>query len=207
MSEQTEELSNLIDRARSGESEAIGELFELHRARLQRVISFRIDRRLLGRVDPTDIVQEAYLEAVTRLPEYFRQEKMPFFLWLRFITVQKLLIVHRHHLGVKARDAGREISLHGGPLPGASSVDLAAQLLGKLTSPSQAAMRAELRLQLEEALNAMEPIDREVLALRHFEQLSNIETASVLGINTTAASNRYMRAVKRLKTILDQGTA
>jgi RNA polymerase sigma-70 factor (ECF subfamily) len=203
MNEKIDDTGVLVGLARDGNREAIGDLLERFRARLQRVVGFRLDRRLLGRVDPTDIVQDAYLEAVTRLPDYFRDEKMPFFLWLRFLTVQRLLAVHRHHLGAKSRDASREISLYGGPLPGASSVDLAARLLGKLTSPSQAAVRAELKMQLEEALNSMEPIDREVLALRHFEQLNNVETASVLGINPTAASNRYVRAIKRLKEILD----
>ncbi|MEQ1830306.1 MAG: sigma-70 family RNA polymerase sigma factor [Pirellula sp.] len=203
MNQRIEEIEELLESARQGKSEAIGSLFERFRSRLLRVVRFRLDRRLLGRIDPNDVIQDAYLEAMTRLPEYFLNEKMPFFLWLRFLTLQKLLIVHRHHLGTKARDAGREISLWGRPLPGASSVDLAAQLLGRFTSPSQAAMKAEIRLCLEEAMNSMESIDREVLALRHLEQLNNVETASVLGIKPTTASNRYVRAIKRLKSILD----
>ena len=129
---------------------------------------------------------------------------MPFFLWLRFITVQKMIALHRHHLGVQARDAGREMSLQPAAFPGATSADLAVQILGKHTSPSQAAMRAEIKMQLEQALNEMEEIDREVLALRHFEQLSNVETAEVLGIGRSAASNRYVRAVDRLKGILER---
>ncbi len=199
-----DESEPLLEAARRGDQQAVGALLEMYRDRLLRVVAFRIDRRLAGRVDPADVLQEAYLEAVTRLPEFFSQQKMPFFLWLRFLTVQKLIAIHRHHAGVKARDVHREISLYSGPLPGASSVDLAARLLGKLTSPSQAATRAELRMRLEEALNALEPIDREVLALRHFEQLNNVETANVLEINPTAASNRYVRAIKRLKGILDR---
>ena len=142
-------------------------------------------------------------EATARFEEYMRDAKMPFFLWLRFLTLQKLCELHRRHLKVKARDASRELSLYNGPLPEATSAVLAAQLIGKLTTPSQAAVRAEMKLQLEDALNSMDAIDREVLALRHFEQLTNAEASRVLGINESAASNRYVRAAKRLKKIFD----
>ena len=121
------------------------------------------------------------------------------FLWLRFLTGQKLVQLHRRHLGVQARDAAREISLHRGPFPEATSAALAAQLVGRFSSPSEAAMRAEARLKLEQTLNQMDRIDREVLVLRHFEQLSNAETAQSLGIEEAAASKRYVRALKRLK--------
>jgi RNA polymerase sigma-70 factor (ECF subfamily) len=127
---------------------------------------------------------------------------MPLFLWLRWITGQKLLALHRRHLGSRARDVGLEVSLHHGALPQASSVSLAAMLLGRLTSPTRAAQRAELRLRLQDAINAMDPIDREIVTLRHFEELNNNETAQVLGISRTAASNRYVRALKRLKDTL-----
>ena len=118
------------------------------------------------------------------------------------MTGQKLTDLHRHHLGAKMRDAGLEVSLHRGALPQASSVSLAELLLGRLTSPTRAAQRAEMQLRLQEALNRMDPIDREVLVLRHFEELSNAETAQVLGLEKTAASNRYIRALKRLKEVL-----
>ena len=123
---------------------------------------------------------------------------MPFFLWLRGIAGNKLLELHRHHLGTPMRDAGREVSLYRGALPEASSAALAARLLGRLTRPSEAAIRAEAKLRLQEALNAMDPIDREVLALRHFEQLTNAEAAQVLGITEAAAGKRYIRALERL---------
>ena len=113
---------------------------------------------------------------------------MPPFLWLRFLTMQRLQTLHRLHLGVKSRDAGREVSLFNGPLPAADSRSLAAQLLGRLTTPSRAAIRAEIQIKIQEALNAMDPIDREILALRHFEELNNSETAAVLGIHKAAAS-------------------
>jgi RNA polymerase sigma-70 factor (ECF subfamily) len=124
------------------------------------------------------------------------------FLWLRLVTGERLLIIHRRHLGAQMRDAGQEVSLHRGPFPQATSASLAAQLLGRLTSPTQAAIRAEMQVRLQEALNSMDPLDREVLVLRHFEELSNNETAAVLGIRKSAASNRYVRALKRLKEIL-----
>lgn len=193
----------LFRRAAGGDAQALGELLVRDRNRLIRVVKFRMDPRVRGRLDASDVVQEAYAEASARFSEYSRDATMPFFLWLRFLTMQKLCELHRRHLGVKARDASRELSLFGGPLPLASSAVLAAQLIGKLTTPSQAAQRAETKLQLEKALNAMETIDREILALRHYEQLSNAESARILGINESAASNRYVRAVKRLRKALD----
>jgi RNA polymerase sigma-70 factor (ECF subfamily) len=166
------------------------------------MVALRLDRRLQGRIDASDIIQEAYLEASRRLADYLRQPPMPFFLWLRFLTGQKLVELHRHHLGAQARDAGREVSLYRGTLPETSSAALAAQLLGHQTRPSEAAIRAEMKVRLQEALNRMDALDREVLALRHFEQLSNAETARVLNLQESAASKRYMRALKKLKDIL-----
>jgi len=112
------------------------------------------------------------------------------------------MILHRHHLGAQMRAAGQEVSLYRGALPAATSVSLAALLLGRLTSPTQAAQRAEMKIRLQEALNSMDPIDREILTLRHFEELGNSETAEVLGIGKTAACNRYLRALKKLREIL-----
>ena len=166
------------------------------------MVALRLDRRLQGRVDPSDVIQEACLDAARRLPEYHQNPTMPFFLWLRLLAGQRLVDEHRRHLGAAARDAGREISLYRGALPETTSAALAAQLLGRLTTPSQAAMRAERKIRLQEALNSLDPIDREVLALRHFEQLSNGEAAAVLGLDKSAASKRYARALIRLKEIL-----
>src|SRR5262249_38758951 len=147
-------------------------------------------------------LQEVYLDLARRLPEYAANPAVSFFLWLRSLTGQKLIDVHRQHLGARMRDVNQEVSLYRGALPQASSVSLAAQLLGRLTSASQAAIRAETQIRVQEALNSMDPIDREVLTLRHFELLSNDETAHVLGLKKSAASNRYIRALKRLKDIL-----
>ena len=191
-----------LHRAAAGDERSLTELFTRYRSRLKRMVKLRLDPRVRGRVDPSDVVQEALLEICQKLQAYLQEQKIPFYLWLRLMTGQKLALTHRQHLGVQARDAGREISLYRGALPEASSAALAAQLLGKLTTPSQAAAKAELKLRIQEALNNMEPMDREVLTLRHFEQLSNAETALVLGITPTATCNRYIRALERLRGIL-----
>ncbi len=189
-------------RAAAGDADAFAELFARHRDRLRQMVHLRLDRRLQGRLDPSDVLQEAYIDCARRFPEYAADRATPLFIWLRFLTGQKLIALHRRHLGAKMRDAGHEVSLYRGALPQASSVSLAAQLLGRLTSASRAAIRAETQIRVQEALNSMDPMDREVLALRHFEMLTNEETARVLGIKKTAASNRYVRALKRLKEIL-----
>ena len=192
----------LIDRAAGGDQDAIDELFEQHRSRLKKMVRMRLNRRLRGRVDESDVLQDAYVEAAKRLPAYLKTPRAPFFLWLRQITSRKLIDVHRRHLGAQARNAGIEVSLHRGRMPMATSVSLAAQLLGRLTSPTRAAVRAETKILLEQALGEMEEMDREILSLRHFEHLSNQEAAQELDIEPTAASKRYLRALQRLKKIL-----
>jgi RNA polymerase sigma-70 factor, ECF subfamily len=191
-----------LRRAAAGDERCLANLFTRYRSRLKRMVKLRLDPRVQGRVDPSDVVQEAYLEICRKLADYLLEPKLPFFLWLRLLTGQKLALAHRQHLGVQARNAGREVSLYRGALPEASSAALAAQLMGKLTTPSQAAAKAELKIRIQEALNSMDALDREVLTLRHFEQLTNRETALVLGIKETAACNRYLRALERLRRIL-----
>jgi RNA polymerase sigma-70 factor, ECF subfamily len=203
MTGEASETTGLLRRAAQGDQAAWGALLVRSRGRLRRMVALRLDRRLQGRVDPSDIIQEAYIDASARLAEYARQPDMPFFLWLRFLTGQRLLRVHRQHLGAEMRDVAREVSLYRGALPAATSAALAAQLLGRDTRPSEAAVRAERSIRLQEALNSMDPLDREVLALRHFEQLSNGEAAGVLGLQESAAAKRYVRALKRLRLILD----
>ena len=168
------------------------------------MVHLRLSRRLAGRVDDSDVVQESYLEVARRLDEYLQNPSCPFFLWLRQMTAMKLAEIHRRHLGTQLRDADREVTLHRGGLPMADSVSLAAQLLGHLTTPSQAAIKAETRIFVQEALNSMDPLDREVLALKHFEQLSTSEIAEVLGLSKAGAGSRYLRAIKRLREILER---
>jgi RNA polymerase sigma-70 factor (ECF subfamily) len=194
----------LLERAVGGDSGALAELFDRHRGRLEQMVRLRLDRRLQGRLDADDVLQETYLDVARRFPEYVANPAVPFFLWLRFLTGQRLVDLHRRHLGAKMRNAGLEVSLYRGDSPRASSASLAELLLGRLTTASRAAIRAETQLRVQEALNAMDPIDREVLVLRHFEMLSNEETAQVLGLKPSAASNRHLRALKRLKEIMAQ---
>jgi RNA polymerase sigma-70 factor (ECF subfamily) len=191
-----------LNSALRGDAGAWGNLLNELRPRLKRMVTLRMDRRLQGRVDPSDVIQETFLEATRRRDEFARDPSVGLLLWLRFLTSQQLELHHRRHLGVQARDAGREISIYGGAMREASSAALAAQLLGRETRVSEVAMRAERALRLQEALNSMDPIDREVLALRHFEQLSNLECARVLGIGESAATKRYIRALTRLRDIL-----
>jgi RNA polymerase sigma-70 factor, ECF subfamily len=202
MADDSRDEIDLLSLAAAGDEEAARELYSHYRVRLKRMVHLRLSRRLQGRVDDSDVLQESYLEISKRLPEYVRDPKLPFFLWLRHMTGLKLKEVHRRHLGTQSRDADREISLHRGGLPEADSISLAVQLLGHLTTPSQAAMKAEVRLLVQDALTSMDPIDREVLALKHFEQLSTSEIAEVLGLSKAGAGSRYLRAIKRLKTIL-----
>jgi RNA polymerase sigma-70 factor, ECF subfamily len=198
------ELPELLAQAAAGNQAALTELFSRYGKRLKQMVRLRLNRGLQGRVDASDILQDTYLEAAKRLPEYLANQPLPFFLWLRHITGEKLIDAHRRHLGAKMRDAGQEVSLHRGPMPAASTGSLAARLLGRLTSPSQAAIKAETRLRVQTVLNSMDPIDREILALRHFEHLTNAEVAATLEVNESTASSRYVRALKRLKDELSQ---
>lgn len=202
MADDSKKRDHLTERASAGDQDALARLFVQNRGRLTRMVKMRMDRRLQGRVDPSDVLQEAFIELARRLPDYVRQPKLPFFLWMRLVTGQQLLQIHRRHLGTEMRDAGRDLTLYSGSLPEANSTSLAAHLLGRLTTASQAAVRVELQLQLQEVLNGMEPIDREVLALRHFEDLTNKEVAETLGISKAAASKRYVQALRRLRKVL-----
>jgi RNA polymerase sigma-70 factor (ECF subfamily) len=182
----------------------LAQAFAEHRQRLWRMVRVRLDRRLLGRVDPDDVLQEAFLEATRRLQHFRRDGPSSLFLWLRLVVGQTLVDVHRRHLVAQSRDAGREVSIHHHRFAEASSAALAGALVADLSTPSQALMRAERARTLEAALEAISPIDREVLLLRHFEELTNGEVALVLGLQPKAASIRYVRALARLKKILEQ---
>lgn len=188
----------------SGDVGAVERHFMEHWDRLHRLVRLRLDRRLHGRVNPSDVLQEAYFEVARSMPRYLSNPKVPFFQWVRHITFVKLMALHRKHLGAHLRDAGRDVHL-GGVRAQTSSVALAARLLGRLTSPSQAAARVELQVRVQDALNSLEPLDREVLSLRHFEQKTNSETARILGLSVKAASNRYVRALERLRPALLKG--
>lgn len=191
-----------IQEAVAGDEAAMAELFGQYRERLKLMITLRMDRRMQGRVDASDVLQDAYVDLARQLPHYAKDPKLPLFLWMRRIVGQRLSKLHRDHLGRAKRDATLEVSLHRGPMPQASSCILAAQLMGQFTSAGQKAIRAEMQLKLQEVLNGLEANDREILALRHFEQLDNSEIATLLDISEPAASQRHYRAVLRLRDAL-----
>ncbi len=181
-------------------SQAVARLFSCYRERLERMVRFRMNVELTGRVDPDDVLQEAYLDIDRRLSSYLEDPSVPVFVWMRQITLQTLIDNHRRHVTAKGRSVRKEV--HRATTGGVTSISLAEFLVGQLTSPSQAVMRRERMEQVRDALEGMEELDREVLALRHFEHLTNSEVADVLGLQKAAASNRYMRALGRLKHIL-----
>jgi RNA polymerase sigma-70 factor (ECF subfamily) len=194
--------NDLLQRARTGEQAALNDIFAQYQERLRRMVDMRLDRRLQARLDAADVVQDAFVEVAQRFSEYLADPKLPLLLWLRLVVGERLMKLHRHHLGAQMRDAGLEVSIYREALPAASSAALAAHLLGKYTSPTRAAVRAERMLRVQEALNTLNPIDREILSLRHFEQLTRAEAAQSLGIEEAAAAKRYVRALKRLKEVL-----
>src|SRR5271166_6125294 len=202
MKDPPSETVRLLERLRAGDRRALADLFQRHRDRLRRMVELRIDARLRGRIDASDVLQDGFLDLSKRVDSYLSDPRLPVFLWLRLVVSDRLATYHRHHLGTRMRDAAREVSLYRDPLPRASSAALASMLLGRQTSPSNVAIRAEQILQVQEAINSLEPLDREVVALRHFEQLTRAETAVVLGITEEAGAKRYIRALKKLKTIM-----
>lgn len=167
------------------------------------MVDLRIDRRLRPRLDPSDVLQEAYQEAAGRLDEFLRDTPMPLFLWVRKITRQKLIDLHHHHLNARKRSARREVPPRLPGSPEVTSVAILDRIEGRMSSPSQAAMRSETRRRLLAVLEGMSQADREILALRYFEGLTGREAATVLGIAEPTARKRYLRALKRLREILD----
>ena len=192
----------LLARAAAGDGAAWGALLRGHQERLLRMAAFRMDPRLRGRVDAADVVQDTFVEAAAHRADYFGAAGVPLFLWLRGVLSNKLLEVTRHHLGTRMRDAKRERPIDAPRALDDTSAALCAHLTAGLTRPSVAAARGEVSSRLAEALDAMDPTDREVLAMRHFEQLTNGEAAQVLGIQERAAAKRYVRALERLREAL-----
>lgn len=187
--------------------EALAELYQMVRERLRRVINFRLDYRLAGRVSNSDVLQETYVRAAQRIDSYLQKPDMPFFVWLRLEANQRLQEIHRFHFGAEKRDVRREINLKGRHDQGQTSVQLAAHLVAQMTSASGVFQKAQQIDALEKTLSVMNETDREVIAMRHFEELSNVETAKILEITAEAASKRYIRALKRLKEIMQNHAA
>lgn len=202
MTEEPVDPSDLIARLREGADSALGDLFTHYNDRLKRIVSFRLDQRIAGRISESDVIQETFISASKRLKHYREKPELPFFLWLRLLVNQRLAELHRKHLYAGARDVRKEISLQQPAASPHTSLAMATQLVGSMTSPSRAYSRVERIAKVEEALNRMEPIDREVIALRHYEELTNAEVAEILGISKQAASKRYVRAIKRMREII-----
>jgi RNA polymerase sigma-70 factor (ECF subfamily) len=194
----------LLRRVSAGDPQALAEVFARHRDRLRKLVRLRLDRRLHGRLDPSDVLREAAADVARGAGAYLAQPTGPTFLWLRAVTGERLQALHRQHLPARASEAGPELSLYRGSMPEANSVSLAAQLLGRMVTVSQAADRAEKQIRLQEALNTMDAFDREILALRHFEELSADEAAAVLGVPVAEATQRYVAALKRLRVVLSR---
>ncbi len=183
--------------------EALAKYFFSVQDRLKRIVNFRLDYRLSGRVSESDVIQETYVRAAQRIDSFLAKDDMPFFVWLRLEVSQKLHEIHRHHFGAEKRDIRKELNLRHQADTGRTSMALAAHIVAQLTSPSRLMERAEQIAVLEKTLGGMNELDREVIALRHFEELSNIETARILEIEPAAASKRYLRALKRLRGIME----
>jgi RNA polymerase sigma-70 factor (ECF subfamily) len=204
MSEAESELSQeCLTRAAAGDAESWRLLVSHYHDRLRRVVALRLNPRARGRIDPSDVLQEAYLDASGRLRDYVANPGLPFHLWLRQVVCDRLAKLHRTHLDTQMRDAGREVSLDAAT-PEASSVVLADALVGGGDRPSEAATRDELRRRMQEVLDTLTPADREIIALRHFEQLTTAEVALTLGISEAATAKRYLRALERLRGLLAQ---
>ena len=208
MTELTANISDhLITKMRGGSEEALAEVFSHYRERLRRIISFRLDYRLAGRVSDSDVLQETYIAAARRLDHFSQHQEMPAFLWLRLLVGQQLIDLHRQHLQAEMRDVRKEVALDQQAPSPHTSMSIAAQLASPMTAVSEIIARAERIERLEATLNQMDPIDREVIALRHFEELSNVETAKVLNIEQAAASKRYIRAMSRLGELMAEFNA
>jgi RNA polymerase sigma-70 factor (ECF subfamily) len=188
-----------IDRGDASSTVELNHWFDEFRGRLRALVELRLSPLLVGRLDPSDVIQEAFLEATQRYNEYQKNTEFSPYLWLRFLTLQQLGIAHRRHLHTHKRAAGKEAVM---PDVEVSSVVLADWLVDSGPSPSRSALNRETRGRLLAALETMSPQDREILTARHFEQLNNEEAAQVLGITTAAASRRYYRALDRLREIL-----
>ena len=194
---------DIVDALRRDREEALAEYLSLVQGRLKRIVNFRLDYRLSGRVSESDVIQETYVRAAKRIDSFLEKDDMPFFVWLRLEVNQKLHEIHRHHFGAEKRDIRKELKIGQTNESGKTSMALAAHIVAQLTSPSRLIERAEQISILERSLADMNTLDREVIALRHFEELSNIETAKILEIETSAASKRYLRALKKLREIME----
>ena len=194
------ETEELLTRIRGGDRSAAEELFARHRPRLRRMIMARLDERLASRVDPSDVVQDTMAIACRKLPEYLEGARFPFYPWLRQIAWDRLVDIHRQHLHANKRTVRQEVSLG---LSEASAMQLADRLASSNSGPTAHLLREELRARVRSLLARLADGDREVLVLKHLEELSNSECAAVLGISVEAVKKRYLRALGRVRALMD----
>ncbi len=200
---ESDQTNELLDGARRGEAAAVDRLLERHRESLRRMVQVRLDRAVSGRVDASDIVQDVLWEASRRLPDYIRDAKMPFHLWLRELAKDHLIDAHRRHRKAQRRSVDRERAL-APQFPDRSSLDLAAQLRDPELTPAAATIRKELEARVFSALNELEEDDAEIILMRHHEQLTNGQAAQALNLTPAAAGMRYLRALRKLSAILGE---
>ncbi len=191
-----------LDELREGDESVLVRLFEHYRPRLERMVWSRMGEEVTSRFDAADVLQEAYCDARGQLPSYLREPRVSVYVWLRSLAWQRLIKFREQHVKAQRRSVHREVTL-----PDVSSFVAVAQLLASGTSPSQAAVREEVRVRVEAALARLPESDREVLVLRHLEDLTNHEVAQVLNISDSAATMRYGRALFRLKDIFAQDSS
>jgi RNA polymerase sigma-70 factor (ECF subfamily) len=193
----------LLSAIRAGDAAAASPLLERHREAVRRLVALRLDRKIQRRIDASDIVQDALVEANRRLPDYVRNPQLPFHLWLRQIARDRVIDAHRRHRGAAQRSVDREQALGVSQFLDRSALDLAGELRDhRELTPAAAALRQELEARFRAALQQLDEADREVIQMRHFEQLSNQDTAAALGLSEPAAGMRYLRAVRRLRAQL-----
>ena len=192
-------LEQLTLQIHAGDQNALGPAFEMFRQRLRSVIRLRLNHKLRQREDESDILQEAFVAAASDLPRYASQPRVPIYIWLRGIVNQRLIDAQRKHLSSQKRTVDREVSIHNSPHPVSDSSMVANQIVADLTSPSITASNKELQLILQTVLEQLEPIDQEIIALRHIEGLKSSEVAALLEIKQSTASTRYLRALNKLK--------
>ena len=192
----------LVRRVGAGDQAAVSQLLDRHRERLRRMVAARLDPRLLARVDPSDVVQEALLKAAQRLPEYARARPLPFYPWLRQLAWDRLVEMHQQHVRAGKRSVTREQA--DAVLSDQSALLLVAQLVDPGTGPGGQLLRKELRERLHAALAALPAQDREILIMRHLEQLKVSEIAAVLQLSEGAVKMRRLRAIQKLRELLDQ---
>lgn len=192
----------LLARAKAGDADAVNRLLDRHREPVRRLIDLRLDPAIVQRVDASDVVQEVLLEASKRLQDYLRNPAMPFHLWLRHLAKDHLIDAHRRHHQAQKRGVNREQPIHRPGWADKSSLELAAQLMDQERTPASEAIQQELQRRLHDALAQLDEADRDVIQMRHFEQLGNQDVAAALGLTEAAASMRYLRAVRRLRDLL-----